>query len=68
MELFCYLAFLIGFYYLLYFGVNYKYVTIFFLFQLSELEQRVLEAEGRAEEAEDKVSIINSPSKQIEIG
>lgn len=27
-----------------------------FLFQLSELEQRVLEAEGRADEAEDKVS------------
>lgn len=27
----------------------------FNLFQLSELEQRVLEAEGRAEEAEDKV-------------
>lgn len=27
-----------------------------FCFQLSELEQRVLEAEGRAEEAEDKVS------------
>lgn len=27
-----------------------------FLFQLSELEQRVLEAEGRAEEAEDKVN------------
>lgn len=26
--------------------------------QLSELEQRVLEAEGRAEEAEDKVSVI----------
>lgn len=30
---------------------------IFFCFQLSELEQRVLEAEGRAEEAEDKVSV-----------
>lgn len=29
----------------------------YFLFQLSELEQRVLEAEGRAEEAEDKVCI-----------
>lgn len=27
----------------------------FSLLQLSELEQRVLEAEGRAEEAEDKV-------------
>lgn len=28
-----------------------------FFFQLSELEQRVLEAEGRADEAEDKVRI-----------
>lgn len=28
-----------------------------FWLQLSELEQRVLEAEGRAEEAEDKVRI-----------
>lgn len=28
-----------------------------YFFQLSELEQRVLEAEGRAEEAEDKVSV-----------
>lgn len=28
------------------------------LFQLSELEQRVLEAEGRAEEAEDKVRLL----------
>lgn len=31
-------------------------LTYYFYFQLSELEQRVLEAEGRAEEAEDKVS------------
>lgn len=28
----------------------------FLLLQLTELEQRVLEAEGRAEEAEDKVT------------
>lgn len=28
------------------------------LLQLSELEQRVLDAEGRADEAEDKVSYI----------
>lgn len=34
-----------------------KYVIMFSFFQLSELEQRVLEAEGRAEEAEDKVSV-----------
>lgn len=33
-------------------------VFFFCLFQLSELEQRVLEAEGRAEEAEDKVHLM----------
>lgn len=34
-------------------------LILIFLFQLSELEQRVLDAEGRAEEAEDKVCIKN---------
>lgn len=37
------------------FGNNGELIMYFSLFQLSELEQRVLEAEGRAEEAEDKV-------------
>jgi hypothetical protein len=39
-----------------------------FFLQLSELEQRVLEAESRAEEAEDKVRRIRSTSigKEIE--
>lgn len=32
-------------------------LIVLFNFQLSELEQRVLEAEGRAEEAEDKVRL-----------
>lgn len=32
------------------------FMLYFSFFQLSELEQRVLEAEGRAEEAEDKVT------------
>lgn len=41
---------------------------LFSFLQLSELEQRVLEAEGRAEEAEDKVSFMNRPIRQIEIG
>jgi len=36
-------------------GVTYRWNDPRFLFQLSELEQRVLEAEGRADEAEDKV-------------
>lgn len=31
---------------------------LFFWLQLSELEQRVIEAEERAEEAEDKVCIL----------
>lgn len=35
--------------------VSKKDFNFLFYFQLSELEQRVLEAEGRAEEAEDKV-------------
>lgn len=35
-----------------------KYFEFFFLcLQLSELEQRVIEAEERAEEAEDKVRV-----------
>lgn len=34
-------------------------LQIFLYFQLSELEQRVIEAEGRADEAEDKVCNVN---------
>lgn len=53
-----------------YYG-NFSHPTLRFLlyFQLSELEQRVVEAEERAEEAEDKVSgngkqrIFKKPSK-----
>lgn len=40
-------------------NIMYREMQCFFLsFQLTELEQRVLEAEGRAEEAEDKVTIV----------
>lgn len=41
---------------LLFTQLIFNVVILFVLFQLSELEQRVLEAEGRAEEAEDKVN------------
>lgn len=43
-------------------------LNVCFFLQLSELEQRVLEAESRAEEAEDKVRRIRSTSigKEIE--
>lgn len=41
------------------FSISFIHICIFFYFQLSELEQRVLEAEGRAEEAEDKVSRVH---------
>lgn len=35
--------------------------------QLSELEQRVIEAEERAEEAEDKVSLNSTVNKAIKL-
>lgn len=37
---------------------NLKFMTFLLSLQLSDLEQRVIEAEGRAEEAEDKVNMM----------
>lgn len=49
----------VSYVFVLIFSYKQFFQLYFYLFQLSELEQRVLEAEGRAEEAEDKVNIFN---------
>lgn len=43
--------------------ISFDFIFVFSL-QLSELEQRVIEAEERAEEAEDKVILINFSMKK----